>query len=102
MAQHLSAIGSEAPSIRPSRIGNSIVHDDGFADESLNRRRVRRSETGRAELVRRAQTATITASTGRNLEIAHADGKYVEILDSDDTWLSDKISEEGSVLKADA
>jgi glycosyltransferase involved in cell wall biosynthesis len=75
-----------------------IVVDDGSTDDSLA---VVRSYGDRVKVLQHPGGVNRGQSAAINLGVAHADGEYVAILDSDDYWALDKLEKQVAVLQAD-
>jgi glycosyltransferase involved in cell wall biosynthesis len=74
-----------------------IVVDDGSTDRS---RQVLEQYKGRLLLLEHPGGENRGQSASINLGLAHAVGKYVGILDSDDIWMPSKIAEQVAYLEA--
>ncbi len=73
-----------------------VVVDDGCTDNS---REVVERYIGRLRLMEHPGRINLGQSTCINLALAATDGKYVGILDSDDLWLPEKLSEQVEYLE---
>lgn len=74
-----------------------VVIDDGCTDGT---RKVLESFGERVRILEHPGRENRGQSAGINLGLAHTDGDYVGILDSDDLWLAHKIEEQVDYLEA--
>lgn len=75
-----------------------IVVDDGSTDQSLA---VLEGYRDRLKILRHAGGENRGQSASINLGIAHSDGEYLAVLDSDDYWALDKLEKQVAVFEAD-
>lgn len=78
-----------------------VVVDDGSTDRSAEiADRVARATPERVRLVRHADGGSHGMSAARTLGVQAAGGELIALLDADDVWLPDKITEQVAVLDA--
>lgn len=77
-----------------------ILVDDGSTDNSTGiARQYARQHPGRVRYLEHDRHKNRGTSASRNLGIAHAEGKYIAFLDSDDIWLPHKLKTQVALLE---
>lgn len=79
----------------------AFIIDDASTDGSLDLAVAAATLDPRIQVIPATQAKPRGAGGSRNLGIARAKGQYVALLDADDLWLPDKLTEQRATFEAD-
>lgn len=75
-----------------------LIVDDGSSDQSYSIAIGYSTRDSRVKVFKHQDSFNRGVSASRNLAVANASGKWLSLLDSDDTWFPDKLEAESSVI----